>query len=153
MRLGLLLAALFLCASPASAHRMIVDPRSKGDQLHVEVFYEDDTPAQQAKVIVLNGDQLVAEGRTDEKGVWNCPKPPPGTYLVKAESLGHAAKATLVVSEAASAPATAAVVDSQPTDHSQQTAIPWRNVAIGLGVIGVLCIVWITVRKNSRIAA
>ena len=89
--------AVLIGASPLYAHRLLVDPKVEGDQLRVEVYYDDDTPAQDAKVTVRRGDTLIAEGRTDEKGVWTCPKPAPGSYAIRAESTGHVAKKTLVI--------------------------------------------------------
>jgi hypothetical protein len=75
----------------------LLDCRVKGDRVHVEAFY-DDTPAQQAKIFVENErKQIVAEGRTDERGLWSCPLPMPGNYTVRAESVGHATRETLVV--------------------------------------------------------
>jgi len=134
---------LFVLASvttPAFAHKLIVDPRIKGDRLQVEAFYEDDTPAQQAKITVLNGDTVVAEGRTDEKGVWSCPKPIAGSYLVKAESLGHAAKETLVIADPKPKVGTPIVVvhdsDSQADeDRAAKIRTPWNRIGLGLGVI------------------
>lgn len=91
--------------SPAFAHKLIVDARVKGDRIRVEAFYDDDTPAQKAKVIVENEEKkVVAEGRTDDRGLWSCPLPVPGIYVVRAESVGHAAKETLVVAEPSTKP-------------------------------------------------
>jgi hypothetical protein len=100
MRFSLLIAiALLADPTPAFAHRLHVSTRLIGDQIRVEVFYDDDTPAQEAKVTIRLGDQAVGEGRTDDKGVWICPRPQPGTYAVRAESVGHAATEPLVVPE------------------------------------------------------
>lgn len=140
--------------TPAFAHKLIVDPRIKGDRLHVEAFYEDDTPAQQAKVTVLNGDMIVAEGRTDEKGVWSIPKPAPGTYLVKVESLGHAAKETLVVTEAKNRPENTPgpVVDEAnetvDEDRAAKVRTPWNRIGLGLGLILGVTLMSLVLRKS-----
>src|SRR4051794_2601266 len=100
MRLSLLIAVAILAGpAPVFAHRLHVEPKATGDQIRVDVFYDDDTPAQEAKVTIRLGDRTVAEGRTDDKGVWTCPRPKPGTYTVWAESVGHAATETLPVPE------------------------------------------------------
>lgn len=145
MRLIFSLVVLTGLPAHAFAHKLIVDPRIKGERLHVEAFYEDETPAQQAKIIVLNGDTVVAEGRTDEKGVWSCPKPFAGTYLVKAESLGHAAKETLVIAEPKSNAGTTSegnpivIVDDSNSkadeERAAKTQTPWNRIGLGLGVI------------------
>jgi hypothetical protein len=132
MRSSLPAFVLLIGASPAFAHKLYVDPTIVGDRLRVEVYYDDDTPAQDAKVTVLFGDEKLATGKTDEKGVWTWPKPGPGTYLVRAESLGHAAKETVVIPDPAADPPPAAPPESRPS----RTRTPWRNLALGLGVIG-----------------
>jgi hypothetical protein len=141
----LILACLLAGTSPAFAHRLHVDLKLAGDQVRVEAFYDDDTPAQEAKITVTQGDQTIAEGRTDEKGVWTCAKPAPGTYLVRAESVGHAAKDTLIVRESNQPP------PSEPTsataERARHTQTPWGRLAAGLAVIGGLWIAWIISRR------
>ena len=153
----LAIVSLLGLASPTFAHNLIVFPRIKGERLHVEAFYEDDTPAQQAKITVLNGDKVVAEGRTDDKGVWSCPKPVPGTYLVKAESLGHAAKETLVIAEPKANAENSitgspiAVVDDSDSmaseERAEKTRTPWRRVGLGLGAIIGVTVISLLFRK------
>ena len=75
MRSSLPVLVLLIGAAPAFAHKLYVDPTLVGDRLRVEVYYDDDTPAQDAQVTVLFGDENLATGRTDEKGVWSCPAP------------------------------------------------------------------------------
>lgn len=154
MRFCLSTFALLLSALPVFAHRLQVEPLIKGDKLHVEAFYDDNSPAQQAKITVLNGDTVVAEGRTDEKGVWECAKPMPGTYLVKAESLGHAAKATVIVPDekmvaSASVPKRADDSDSIESDaRASKTETPWGKIFLGLGIIAFCCGLWFVARRT-----
>jgi hypothetical protein len=145
----LIVVLCLISAAPAFAHRMIVDPRVRGDHIHVEVFFEDGTLAQDTKVTVVAGDKIVAEGRTDEKGIWNCPLPAAGTYLVKAENAGHAAMDTVVVPEAAAA-VKSAPADEQLSDHSDKTGTQWLGLAIGLGLIGVLGLLWLVARRLAK---
>jgi hypothetical protein len=145
VRLILLTPALLLVGtSPAFAHRLHVDVKANGDQVRVEAYYDDDTPAQEAKITISLGDQTVAEGRTDDKGVWTCAKPAPGTYVVRAESVGHAAKETLVVEPGAQSP------DATPTptdERARRTHTPWARLAAGLAVIGGLWLAWAISRR------
>ncbi|HKB03681.1 MAG TPA: hypothetical protein VKD90_15765 [Gemmataceae bacterium] len=131
MRSPLPLLVLLIGAAPAFAHKLNVEPKVDGDRLRVEVYYDDETPAQDAKITVLFGDEELATGKTDEKGVWTCPAPGPGTYLVRAESLGHAAKETVVIRDPAADSASPA-----PESRANRTRTPWRNIALGLGLIG-----------------
>jgi len=148
MRLPLLAIALFLTGtSSAFAHRLHVDPKIVGDQLRVEAYYDDDTPAQEAKITVRSGDVTVAEGRTDDKGVWTCPRPAAGKYTVRAESVGHAATESLDIGEAAEPPA---ADDSKSAQRLANTRTPWRNLAMGLGLLGMVCVAWLFTRKAGN---
>lgn len=142
----LILASLLAGTSPAFAHRLNVRPMMVGDQLRVEAFYDDDTPAQEAKVTVNQGDQTIAEGRTDEKGVWTCARPAPGTYVVRAESVGHAAKETLVVPEPDRPTPTEPIPSTD--GRARRTQTPWGRLAAGLAVIGGLWLAWIISRRS-----
>src|SRR5947209_1655669 len=50
MRTSLAIVVLLLAASPALAHRLHVEPRLAGDVVRVEAFYDDGTPAEDAKI-------------------------------------------------------------------------------------------------------
>jgi hypothetical protein len=151
MRLPLLVTALLLFGtSSAFAHRLHVDPKIVGEELRVEAYYDDDTPAQEAKITVKAGDLTVAEGRTDEKGVWTCPKPGAGKYTVRAESVGHAATETLDIGEVAAAAEPPAANGSQSAQRLANTRTPWRNLAVGLGLLGTVCVAWLFTRKAGN---
>lgn len=154
MRLPVLALTVLLTGSgPAFAHRLHVVAKVTGEQLRVEAFYDDDTPAQEAKVMVHLGDQLIAEGRTDERGVWTCPRPAPGAYTVRADSAGHAAKETLAVPEPDPEPDTEPA--SASNERSERTRTPWGRLVIGLAVIGGLWAAWAISRRafNKAIGA
>ena len=142
--------ALLVGASPAYAHRLLIDdPKVEGNQLRIEVYYDDDTPAQDAKVTVRLGDTLVAEGRTDEKGVWTCPKPGPGTYEVRAESVGHVAKKALVVSDPATDQAPSPTPPAPDETRETATRTPWRRLGFGIGLIAGAALMTLVLRKSS----
>ena len=144
MRFLLLIITLLVGSSPAFAHRLLVaPPKVDGDRLRVEAYYQDDTPAQEAKVIILLGDEVVVEGTTDEKGVWTGPCPKPGTYTVRVVSTGHRADATLVVPEPDAPPAQAT-----DDDRSHQTRTPWGRLGIGLALIAGLGVAWRISRRT-----
>jgi hypothetical protein len=156
MRIILAFAALLIGACPAFAHKLHVDARVAGDQVRVEAYYDDDTPAQQAKIAVLKNDVVIAEGRTDDKGVWTCAKPPAGTYTVRAENLGHAAKETLVLADTVAGPPPpqlSAADDSNsmpPSDRESRTATPWRRLGLGLGLIAGVTLVSLLLRRRGK---
>jgi len=137
---------LLSVASPALAHRLHCDPKIVGDRLRVEVYYEDETPAQGAKVSVRYDETLIAEGRTDEKGEWLCPRPAPGVYTVRVESLGHAAKRTIKIEP----PSVDLPDEAQQDDRAEKTGTQWSKLVVGLATIAGLCGVWVLLRRARR---
>lgn len=145
MRLSIaVIALLSIGVSPAFAHKLYVEAKPYTDHIRVEAYYEDDTPAQEAKIKIRKDDVVVAEGRTDEKGVWTCTLPP-GHYSVRAETLGHAADATIDV------PARAEDV-VQPVDdqRAENTRLPLRRVILGLGIITGVTVLSYVLRHRAR---
>lgn len=144
-RFLLVVALLFLSVSPAFAHKLYVEAKLGTDTVRFEAYYEDDTPAQQARITVSKDDAVVAEGRTDEKGVWTCSLAP-GSYRVRAETLGHAADATLEVPDKPvdiSAP-------PGPDDHAANTHTPWSRVILGLGIIAGVTILGYVLTRTAK---
>jgi nickel transport protein len=142
MRISIALAILLTLTSPACAHRLLYDHRVDGSELRVEAYYDDDTPAQQARVTISLEGTTVAEGRTDDRGVWICPKPPPGTYTVRIEGVGHATEGPL---EIADHPVPAPEAD----DRTARTSTPWRRIGLGVGIIAGVTILGYVLRKRS----
>lgn len=121
------LLILLVAAAPAFGHKLLVQPKVSETQVRVEAYYEDETPAQHAKVEVWRGDEMVASGTTDDTGVWTFAKPPAGTYEIRVKDLGHAARLALVIEEAA-----------PPPDPPRQSGVRWGPLLIGLAIIGFL---------------
>ena len=139
------LAVLVSSSSKAFAHKLLVDPRAIDGRLRVEAFFDDDTPAQKARITVENEKrEIVAEGLTDERGTWDHPLPEPGKYTIRAESVGHVAKERLTV-EAEPLPNW-----KTPTIREERTEIPWLRASIGLAAIAVLSGSFWWVRKSRR---
>lgn len=146
MRLPLAIAVLVASAAPAFAHKLHVDAHPEGDRVRVEAYHDDDTPAQEAKITVHNGDTLVAEGRTDDKGVWWFDNPGPGSYLIKAVSVGHAAKTRLDIEAAPTTPPV-------QIDRSEATRTPWRRIGLGIGIIAGMSIMALIFRRSASAKA
>ena len=86
----LIAAAVALAPTRGDAHNLIVQVDLKPHEVRVEAGFDDDTPAQEAVAVVRNAKgYVVADGRTDEKGVWTFPRPVPGAYIVRVEYIGH----------------------------------------------------------------
>jgi hypothetical protein len=154
-----------IAVPPAFAHKMLLDCHPKGERLRVEAFYDDDTPAQNAKVTVENESrEIVLEGMTDDRGVWSGPRPVPGRYLVRAETLGHVAKGSVVISaedsprdpvapaEQSTNRAAPSVAAPRDTDshlaRDGATGTPWLKIAIAFAIIAGLCALLRLARKG-----
>jgi len=142
LQFWLVVPALFACASPAFAHKLKIDCRVNEQRLHLEAFYDDNTPAQQARVTIKNEmNEVVASGKTDERGVWTCSAPPPGKYTARAETEGHVAEETLTVDAAQDS-------SNQPI-REEETAVPWLRIVLGCAAIAILfATLWLARRRS-----
>src|SRR5262245_9138374 len=92
MRLPSLLAAALLVCLPerAFAHDLKATVKLLPDAVVVEAGFDDDTPAEGARVVILNAlGSEAASGKTDERGVCRLGKLIPGKYRATVESAGH----------------------------------------------------------------
>ncbi len=133
----LAVSVLLAAARPAWAHALGVECRLRGSRVEVEAFFDDDTPAQDARVLVTDATKkTVAQGRTDENGRWSFAVPGPGDYLVQVDAgAGHSKRAKMTV-PAASENAQVAPISEGPT-RQEFTRFPVERVALGLGLLGV----------------
>src|SRR5262245_31356111 len=91
---------LVLATAPSAfAHALGAECSLRGDRVEVEAYYDDDTPARDARVIVRDvAKKNVAEGRTNDKGFWSFPRPEPGRYRVTVDAgAGHRTTVTITV--------------------------------------------------------
>ncbi len=157
-RLRGLLYVVGLVAFPAtaSAHAVGIEAKLKGETLHVEGFFDDNTPASDATVTVTAEDgRIVCEGKTDAKGFWDVPVPPGGKYTISLNAgAGHLTKTVLDIPPRANHPSKASseVVVSEGLNRNEFTG-PRRLLmtAIGLGIIGGLT--WLGWRLTRKRAA
>ena len=135
--LGPALLAWLLCPGLACAHALVAECTLKGGTVEVVAFYDDDSPAAEAVVKLLDGQkQVVARGRTDARGRWSLPAPAPGEYEVVVDAgAGHrAAERVTVPGAAAQAPVR---ISEGPGQHERASG-QWVKLLIGLLVIGGL---------------
>lgn len=133
-------AGVLLATGGAGAHDMNATVTVRADAVRVEVFFEEDVPAERAKMSVCDaaGVEVIA-GTTDERGVWAFPVPPAGTYRLTATCIGHTATVSFTV---AGAP------EAEPVSHTGARL----NKAVGLGVgagglLGASALYWRLRRK------
>lgn len=154
-RLLVVTVLLFVAPSFASAHGIGVEAKLKGDRVAVEAFFDDDTPAADAKVAVTAEDgKTVAEGKADAKGTWSFPAPPAGKYKVTVDvGGGHLAKTTITIptrplavpspttSDGTASPSGAepeVIVSDGPTRAETTGWRRWLMAGVGLAVIGLV---------------
>jgi nickel transport protein len=126
--LALLLA--LLGAAVAEAHAIGAEARIVDGRVMIEAYFSDNTPARNAQVTIRNGDQTVAEGRTDDDGRCSFPAIAPGNYEVDVDAgVGHRTKIELVV------PAGEAPVTSSGPSREEFTRTPWLRIGLGIVVI------------------
>lgn len=150
-----LLAALALAMVPASAraHAVGLEWRFRGDQVVIDVFYDDDSPAVRAKVRVLDGDKEIETGLTDEKGGWSFARPAPGRYTIDVDAgAGHTVRETIAVPQiGADTETTQKGDDGRRRDNF--TRFPWVGLLLGLLIIAGLAgafVLFAAFRKGIR---
>jgi uncharacterized GH25 family protein len=116
------------------AHAVGLEAKIVGENVVVEVFFDDDTPAQKAKVRIEDGAKaVIAQGVTDEKGTFTFAKPKAGTYRIIVDAgAGHATKSTLEITE------TPVPMTDEPTRDEFTGWQRYGKAAIGIAVIVVL---------------
>src|SRR5688572_25957367 len=82
MRLfGFVLLVGILAPGAAPAHAPAAKWKIKNGVVHIEAFFDDDTPAGEAKVQVLdNQGNAILTGTTDARGLSSFPAPAAGAY-------------------------------------------------------------------------
>jgi hypothetical protein len=93
-------AAALFTPGVASAHGLTILSRQTDGNIEVRVGYGRTaaTPAPSARVRVKDTTgKVVAEGVTDETGVWRIPTPPVGEYKVEADDDDHAGSVRLMI--------------------------------------------------------
>lgn len=134
-------AALGTAVRRAEAHGIGVAAAIQDGKVRVEAYFDDDTPAREARVkIVDSRGTLVGAGTTDDKGIWTAELPPPGTYRVTVDAgSGHRATSTFSVPLPRGpddAPSGSAAPDVDA--RKEFTRIPWERLAIGLAALAAV---------------
>ncbi|MBX9628753.1 MAG: carboxypeptidase-like regulatory domain-containing protein [Gemmataceae bacterium] len=129
-----------LLPTPAAAHDLKADiPQPDADPVRVVASFDDDTPADGARVTVTDAaGQVVASGTTDDRGVWSFPRPGPGEYTIVVEGAGHRDAIRLKIGE----PGVLAEVTSRLRLDR------WLGLAIGLAGLLGLTALYVLLRRR-----
>jgi hypothetical protein len=150
---------VLLVAARAEAHALHAEARLKGERVTVEAFYSDNTPAQNARILVHDKKGIeIASGRTDESGAWQFPRPKSGSYEVTVETGdGHRTRVPIAIPSdpriaAESGSEGGVVVTAGPT-RAELTRLPWLRIIIGFGAIATLAgALWLATRRSAAAA-
>jgi hypothetical protein len=89
-----MLLLLLLCIP----HKLCAKLDIKADKLIVEAFYDNDIPAEKAKVTLKQQQKTLAEATTDERGLCTLAIPPAGDYLLDISAGGgHRTEVTFTI--------------------------------------------------------
>jgi hypothetical protein len=154
MRHPIWILAFLLTPTLVQAHALGVQAKLKDGKLHVEVYYDDNSPAIKATIKVMKGKDEIKTGVTDADGHWSFEAPDAGKYEIHADAgAGHNAKTTLTIPGAVAGideNKTSVIIGDSPT-REEFTRTPWLEIAIGVGVIAMLCVAFLLasmMRKN-----
>lgn len=125
----------------AEAHALEVTARILPERLEVvqvEAGFDDDTPAADAVVRVRTGEgREIAWGKTDERGLWQFPRPQPGRYIIRVEYIGHDRELVLEL-----------------PDDSSSADVQTGRQRLGLAAVGVAALLalaaWVHRRQRRK---
>ena len=144
---------LLLVVFPGSAfaHNLGAECSLKNGKVHVEAYFDDDTPAVAAKVEVLDGqEKLIVTGQTDARGLWSFAAPNPGKYhLIVNAGPGHRAKVSLSVPEPVAPISTQEATISEGPGRKEFTQFPLFKVSLGLGTILLFSVAFLIARRKT----
>jgi hypothetical protein len=145
---GLLCALLHPVA--ASAHDLGIEMTFDGEIVRVEAFYDDDTPAAEAKVLVRDDSkETIAEGMTDKDGAWTFPRPAPGKYWIEVDAgAGHRRFARLTVpAKRGDAP----VTDQPSRAEFTRSRLPQLLIGVAIIMAGAIGLHWFMQRRRTNV--
>ena len=140
MRYSLLFLVILFFPTLAFAHAMGVEVRLKNNQIHIEAFFHDDSPASGSLVTIEDGaGNKILSSKTDKEGKLQVPAPPPGKYKIKVnDDAGHLASSSLIIPMIDPSDVTKQnILISKSPDREKFTQTPWLGVTLGLVTIVV----------------
>lgn len=156
MHYRLLFAALFLFSlfpALALAHAMGVEVRLKNNQILIETFFHDNSPAPGSLVTIENeaGEKILSE-KTDKEGKLQAPVPPPGKYKILVnDGAGHLSSTPLIIPKLNPADTNNQnILVSKSPDRNQFIQTPWLGIVVGLATIAALGFIASRLYQNPK---
>jgi hypothetical protein len=160
LRFWLPLLVVTLAPACARAHAIDLEWKQINDRIMVEAFFDDDTPARDALVTIVDDEKnVVASAKTDAQGKCSL-RAPIGRYQIVVDAgAGHRKErpirivGTLPPPPESKETPTPAVL-SGGANRDEVTGFPWERAAIGCGVIALLAGAWwLSRRPKPPVAA
>ena len=147
--------ALLLLAPAAKGDTPHVEARLRGERVTVAVFFDDDTPAAGAILVVRSkAKRAVATGRTDNRGEWTFSCPAPGDYTISAATPGNSIIVPMMIPTAAAlrglAPTEDTIVTGGP-NRTEVVRLPWLRPALAAGAALTIIAVFVIARRRPAI--
>ena len=137
----LALAVVLFAPAVATAHDLRATVKVEVEILRVEADYEGEDPVQGGLVTLTDATgAVVASGKTDDRGIWTCPRPAPGNYTVVVEQAGHRRTVPVEV----------------PGDGKTATVSPDRldkrvGLIVGVGIVFVASLLFRFARRKPNV--
>jgi hypothetical protein len=120
-----ILSLVLLILSVSHPHKLCAKAEVLDNQLRVEAWFDNDEPAEGAKVRLLQGTTVVQEGIADDRGLCFLKVPPTGTYVIDVNAGGgHRTEVNYALGDVAAGDSKEAVQDRR-----------WWGALAGLVVI------------------
>ncbi|MBL8822736.1 MAG: hypothetical protein JNJ77_09135 [Planctomycetia bacterium] len=125
---------VFLLLLTFVLHDLCAKVERQGNQLQIEAWFDNDTPADLANVRILQNDIVIRESKTDDRGLCTMPAPDPGKYVLQVHAGGgHRTEVAFTI-------------ESQMTEqaagrtHEEVQQRRWWGTLAGLALIALLTV-------------
>ncbi len=147
------IVCLALFPALALAHAMGVEVRLKNNQIYIETFFHDDSPASNALVTIENeaGEKILSE-KTDKEGKLQAPVPLPGKYKILVnDGAGHLSSTPLIIPKLNPADTkNQNILVSKSPDRNQFLQTHWLGIVVGLATIAALGFIASRLYQNPK---
>jgi hypothetical protein len=147
------IVCLALFPALALAHAMGVEVRLINNQIHIETFFHDDSPASNALVTIENeaGEKILSE-KTDKEGKLQAPVPLPGKYkIIVNDGAGHLSSTPMFIPKLNPADTNNQnILVSKSPDRNQFIQTPWLGIVAGLATIAALGFIASRLYQNPK---
>lgn len=128
-------------------HNLCAKVERQGNQLLIEAWFDNDTPADQAAVRILQNEKVISESKTDDRGLCSMPAPEPGKYVLQVHAGGgHRTEVPFSI-------------ESQKTEqaagrtHEEVQQRRWWGTLAGIALIAILTVFARRLVQASRSAS